>query len=460
MRKHRTLIGPIHHAQLIILGGALGGALGFFACGPVGPSLHSDSGTGQKDGGIRNDAVVLTDATPRDSGNIYDRDAAPLPDGCVPEVCSAPVPMGCQTQEICGNGLDDDCNGIPDDTCTCVAGQVQPCFIGPPGWANVGACQMGTQTCFGGAEFGFWGPCENGTWPSAEVCDGLDNSCNGCIDDGLCCPGDIVCPDPTQVAAGQPFVPYYLDGTQWYSGPATSWSWTVSGGPCDAVLGDSFTVTGGNTATPTINFTLSGDYPVTMTVQTPEGPKSCSIVVHVAGPGLRVELCWEGTGSRDIDLHMLREDFRSNWCNTTYDCHFMNCKTTNWSMSSWGYAGTNPRLDIDNIFTPGVPENINVDYPNDGEVFRVMVHYYSGSGEARPLVNIYCEGHRVATYGQAPDQVSGFFSSSSGCMGHTWRVADVTTSVTGGVTSCNVDAVHPPGDATSLYIRTNSSEYN
>ena len=31
-----------------------------------------------------------------------------------------------------------------------------------------------------------------------------------------------------------------------------------------------------------------------------------------------------------------------------------------------------------------------------------MVHYYSGSGEAHPLVNIYCDGHRIATYGQAP----------------------------------------------------------
>jgi hypothetical protein len=39
-------------------------------------------------------------------------------------------------------------------------------------------------------------------------------------------------------------------------------------------------------------------------------------------------------------------------------------------------------------------------------------------------------------------------------------VADVTTTVQGGVTSCAVDAVHPPNQATGFYIRQNSTEYN
>src|SRR5690606_1939135 len=53
-------------------------------------------------------------------------------------------------------------------------------------------------------------------------------------------------------------------------------------------------------------------------------------------------------------------------------------------------ACANPRLDIDNNLSEGigVPENINVDRPRDGETFRVMVQNFSGA-LARPVVNIY-----------------------------------------------------------------------
>jgi len=37
------------------------------------------------------------------------------------------------------------------------------------------------QTCIG-SEFGTWGPCVGGVAPSVEVCDGLDNDCNGCVE--------------------------------------------------------------------------------------------------------------------------------------------------------------------------------------------------------------------------------------------------------------------------------------
>jgi len=33
-----------------------------------------------------------------------------------------------------------------------------------------------------GSEFGTWGPCVGGVAPSVEVCDGLDNDCNGCVE--------------------------------------------------------------------------------------------------------------------------------------------------------------------------------------------------------------------------------------------------------------------------------------
>ena len=448
-----------------------------------------DSTVQDGDGSVPMDgpALFLDGSGDKDAGNAYVLDAAVDPDGCPPEMratCDNPVDPGCQNAEICDNGLDDDCNGQIDDGCSCRPGDVQPCFQGPPGYANVGGCTMGTQTCEGTTEFGHWGPCEGGIFPTPEVCDALDNDCNGCADDGLCCAPEVTCPEPGDIAEAQPFTPYQIDGTQWYSGPAQSWSWEVEGGPCDQVLGTpSFTITGADTATPTLQFTLSGDYTVTMTVTTATDTYTCTFIVHVVGPGLRVELCWEGTGSRDIDLHLLRSDFDTQWCDTNYDCFYMNCKGSNWDLDSWGYSDgplaecvnspngqganwqargscANPRLDVDNISTPGIPENINVDAPTEGQNFRVMVHYYSGSGEAHPLVNIYCDGHRIATYGQSPSLVTGFSTSGGfGCQGDTWRVADVVTHVNGNQVSCDVTALHPNGQQSGYRVLRDDTSY-
>ncbi len=89
--------------------------------------------------------------------------------------------------ELC-NGVDDDCDGTVDEGCACVDGQTQPCFTADMAVRNVGACADGVQTCAGGA----WGACEGEMLPSAEVCDGTDNNCDGEEDEGN--PGgDVAC---------------------------------------------------------------------------------------------------------------------------------------------------------------------------------------------------------------------------------------------------------------------------
>ncbi len=371
-----------------------------------------DGGTGQLD------ANIGADSGPSDAGQFYQLDGAAATDACPPSMsnpCTTPVAPGCLSTETCGNGLDDNCNGVVDETCSCAPGAVQQCFLGPPGRSAEGACTMGTQTCEGNQEFGVWGACSGGIWPSAEVCDDLDNDCNGCTDDGLCCSPPISCPAPGDILPGQPFTTYQLDGTQWYTGVATSWSWDIVGGPCDDVFigaghSPSFTINGANTATPTVDFTLSGDYTVTMTVVTPTGTYTCTFVIHIIGPGVRVELCWPGSGSRDLDLHLLRNDLGVDWCDTTDDCYYMNCKAgdADGSRPDWGYAFSNiseceggpegstwvsthghcdnPRLDVDNITCdPNItdpnnsdfctPENINIDFPPVDEWTRIGVHY-------------------------------------------------------------------------------------
>ncbi|MBI5511063.1 MAG: putative metal-binding motif-containing protein [Deltaproteobacteria bacterium] len=90
-------------------------------------------------------------------------------------------------QELCGNALDDDCNGGMDDgnLCVCAAGSTRQCYSGPAAEVGVGICQAGTQSCVpGGTQ---WTTCAGEVGPSAEVCDGLDDDCNGAADEGCPC---------------------------------------------------------------------------------------------------------------------------------------------------------------------------------------------------------------------------------------------------------------------------------
>ncbi len=437
--------------------------------------------------------------------------------------CAGPIDpsAGCGPVEICGadgtgNGIDDNCDGIVDETCVCRPGDVESCFLGPPGKHHVGACTDGTQTCEGAGEFGSWGKCHGSIGPHAETCDRLDNDCNGCADDSLCCAAVLDCPGPgdPRIAPSQPYTDVPLLGGQFYSGQAQAWNWTIDGGPCDQL----FKTTTGNTPQQSFSlinshkenamahYTLSGDYTVTMTVLDTQGQtQTCTWVQHISGPGLRFELCWDKTGDVDLDLHVHEPGDTSNWFQdpslktsfdpSPHDCNYSNCKAENYGstmsvpepMPSWNYTGSqlsqcigspsgqewasnlnacaNPRLDIDNIFSVGVPENINIDKPKQGETFRAMVHDYSQNGapgDQHPLVNIYCGGKIVATYGQTPNQVAGFDQGGGWARGSMWRVADVTTQVdtNGNTTGCMVNALHPPATPTSGYwLTTDDTSY-
>ena len=86
-------------------------------------------------------------------------------DQCVPNIMPGQLP------EVC-NGVDDNCNGLIDE--------------GDPGGGTScptgleGVCAAGATHCMMGYD-----RCEQNVQPSAEICDGLDNNCNGLVDDGL-----------------------------------------------------------------------------------------------------------------------------------------------------------------------------------------------------------------------------------------------------------------------------------
>jgi MYXO-CTERM domain-containing protein len=148
----------------------------------------------------------------------------PDPLNCVGTMtCQAPVavtPGGCvpgRGYGVCGNapqaevcdGADNDCNGLVDDgltTATCVPSSHPAGLDYGPG----SFCRLGTMVCVNGGEV-----CQGGRGPGTEVCDGVDNDCNGLVDDDVfgeglpcgannppCTAGTTLCVDGELVCQG------------------------------------------------------------------------------------------------------------------------------------------------------------------------------------------------------------------------------------------------------------------
>ncbi len=110
-------------------------------------------------------------------------------------VCGSCVP----STEVC-NGCDDDCNGWVDDG---TFASIACGLTSPANCVGTMTCQASVPVTAGGCVGGAgYGACTNN--PQGEVCDCVDNDCNGIVDDGLTTPA---CVPPTHVGMGYSYGP-------------------------------------------------------------------------------------------------------------------------------------------------------------------------------------------------------------------------------------------------------------
>jgi hypothetical protein len=125
--------------------------------------------------------------------NITNPGATPQPEQCngADDNCNGAIDEGINCTPGCVptsptdlcNGIDDDCDGAFEED----DGQVgQPC-----GLSNNPPCQFGTNACIGGGIV-----CVGAIDPQPEVCNGIDDNCDGMPD------VNAPCPDPTSCVEG------------------------------------------------------------------------------------------------------------------------------------------------------------------------------------------------------------------------------------------------------------------
>jgi len=344
-------------------------------------------------------------------------------------LCSA-LPFAPQ-QERC-DALDNNCNGSADENWP---GLGQPCTAG------VGACaRQGTLRCAADARDAVC-DAQPGA-PTAETCDGIDNNCDGSVDElPECSNHDPVVSCPADMTLSTLDTANLTATASDPDGGALTTGWTIVTAPTGSTRQN--TPTTGNSTS--LFLELAGGYVLRFTATDSTGATaSCETrVTSLPSEQFRVELIWNIGASNDhsdVDLHLLNTS-RGTWLGSA-DCHFRNCDSSSGANLEWGAGGSadNPRLDLDDVDGNG-PENINIDDPENA-TYRIGVHYWDedGFGDSSVVLRIYCNGQIAREF--EPVVLSAVGVNASG--NDFWLAADVTWN--GAV--CQVNELGSPGNRT------------